>query len=263
MAPEILRGESSSFASDVYSMGVTFLHILLRGMQPASSIEATLKKVRDQLGKTPLFVQKQHHLERLMSLLSQCTAAQPERRLSAGEVSFETRSLLLNLGGDPRVRETVGLEDDPAYLSFLENAGEKRVYKEGHQSTNTSIESVESSQFATQTTPHSSTESRNHVSSASTYPLCELSQDEAIQLLVHLGCRPNVKYISNSGAEVNGEVLCEYDDLVGYLQELEQNWEKLRAVNLVIVVKKLQAIQKEGVSEQLLKDIRTKVCVNS
>ncbi|RYG66763.1 hypothetical protein EON64_09015 [archaeon] len=66
---------------------------------------------------------------------------------------------------------------------------------------------------------------------ASSLALSTLSQDEAIQLLIYLGCAPDLRQRIGSSTIVDGEGLCEYDD-VGILQELEQDKTKVRAAKL-------------------------------
>eukprot|EP01031_Cornospumella_fuschlensis_P024927 gene24927-30115_t len=90
-----------------------------------------------------------------------------------------------------------------------------------------------------------------------------LSRDEALQLLVHLGCAANLRQrLGSHGDDVDGVVLCEYDD-VEFLQELEQDRSKLRSARLKAVLKQLQQMQQEGVPQQVLVELREQIAQQS
>lgn len=240
MAPEVKQGSRSSYASDVFSMGVTFCQILL-GDVPRTVSDDVIDQITADLGMLPLFRQQPHGLQRLRRLLSDCTSDAWLRRPPAGVISYEASRLVMDLGGDLRVQKAIGINVNPTYQVFLDNASVPA--KQGQTYPNVWSEAT--------TNEHPST---THMA----VPLSSLTHDEAVQLLIYLGCASDLRQRLGSTVVVNGEGLCEYDD-VEFLQELEQDKSKLRSANLKTVLKKLQVIQVDGVSPQVLAMLRAQM----
>eukprot|EP01031_Cornospumella_fuschlensis_P038995 gene38995-47435_t len=118
-----------------------------------------------------------------------------------------------------------------------------------------------STDAATRQERFSSSFSASTSSSLSTYPLSALSHDEAVQLLIHLGCVSDLRQRTSSIGDVDGEALSEFDD-VTILQELEQDRSVVRTTKLKAVLKKLQALQRYGVAPQVLSTIRDQIADN-
>ncbi|RYG66227.1 hypothetical protein EON64_10220 [archaeon] len=88
-----------------------------------------------------------------------------------------------------------------------------------------------------------------------------MTSEEAVQLLITLGCVPDLKQrigLLGLTGVVDGEALSEFDDF-DTLQELEQDVSPVRRSKLKTVFKRLQICQLEGVSQVLLKDVRAKL----
>ncbi|RYY81163.1 hypothetical protein EON63_16005 [archaeon] len=79
-----------------------------------------------------------------------------------------------------------------------------------------------SSQPTSSTSPDTSSsgKAKSAADETASFALYTLSKDEAIQLLIYLGCAPDLRQRIGSSTIVDGEGLCEYDD-VEILQELE------------------------------------------
>lgn len=96
---------------------------------------------------------------------------------------------------------------------------------------------------------------------ASNVDLSFLTPDEAVQLLITLGCVKDLKQrIALLGLEgvIDGEALSEFDDF-DTLQELEQDASAIRRSKLKAVFGRLQICQYEGVPRPLLKEVRAKL----
>eukprot|EP01031_Cornospumella_fuschlensis_P035820 gene35820-43447_t len=110
-------------------------------------------------------------------------------------------------------------------------------------------------------TYNSEEESGSEEESDYSVPLSVLTPDEAVQLLVVLGCVPELKdrieALELTGV-VDGEFL-EAIDGFDTLQELEQDTSAVRRAKLKVVLKRLQILQMEGIPRPMLEDIRAMI----
>eukprot|EP01031_Cornospumella_fuschlensis_P024326 gene24326-29406_t len=239
MAPEVKQGARSSFASDVYSMGVTFMQILLRDVPRSVSDEVLDNVITGELSAFPLLRRQPYILQRLRRILADCTALAWQLRPPASAVSFDTSRLVVDLERDLGVHGIGGVNAIVV---------QQRAHTEAHSGQTSKEESGTVS-----SAPSSG------AATSSSVPLKCLSHDEALQLLMYLGCAADLRQrLGSQVGDVDGEVLCEYDD-IEFLQELEQDRSKLRSARLKAVLKKLHQMQQEGVPQEVLAGLRDRI----
>eukprot|EP01031_Cornospumella_fuschlensis_P023864 gene23864-28890_t len=113
-APEIVSGQGSSFASDIYSLGVAFYQIYMRDVNLKSRRECAvpdriIKCFGEDIEKdAELSVIDNSHRTGvcfvLRKLLLECTDGNPDNRPTSSRVVATLEGLIHDLGGDPRLQ---------------------------------------------------------------------------------------------------------------------------------------------------------------
>eukprot|EP01031_Cornospumella_fuschlensis_P027572 gene27572-33301_t len=114
-APEIVSGQRSSFASDIYSLGVTFYQIYMRDVNLRSRRKCVVSdKIRKCFEED---IEKDAELSALdtsqkaivcfflRKLLLECTDGNPNNRPVSSHIVAMLEGLIHDLGGDPRLQE--------------------------------------------------------------------------------------------------------------------------------------------------------------
>ncbi|MCI0434934.1 MAG: serine/threonine protein kinase [Gemmatimonadetes bacterium] len=86
MSPEQLRGETVTFASDIYSLGLVGYELLTLGPPYRAASRATLTQAHLNAAPIPLESIRPGTLKPLAELLLRCLSKRPERRPSAAEL---------------------------------------------------------------------------------------------------------------------------------------------------------------------------------
>eukprot|EP00981_Chlorochromonas_danica_P009279 scaffold2601_cov227-Ochromonas_danica.AAC.1 len=246
MAPEVIEGKGSSYASDVFAWAMTAMQMILRRVPDRrKSLSSLMREVMGSVREDQDSITLSSSAEvasGFEKLLTQCLEAEPTNRPSASTVSDLAQDMLTKTGGDPRHKLSPG---DKIYIESIVRSAEDKsrlaVLEVTSLSSPMKLEEAVSS-------PSSSKE----VGSVKR-ELLSLSHDEAIELLIVLGCSANLKELCKksfeSPEEVNGRYLNGVTK-VEHLREIGDN--KSREPILNNVLDDLQRIKKEGIPVDLM-----------
>eukprot|EP01039_Chlorochromonas_danica_P011591 gene11591-biopygen5795 len=102
LAPEVMNGKGSSYASDVFSWAMTAAHMILR-------------RVPDRRNDLPSLINQ--------VLLEECLETEPTKRPSASTVSASVQKMLDKAGGDPRHKYT---SDDKSHIEAIARSADEK-----------------------------------------------------------------------------------------------------------------------------------------
>ena len=113
-APEVLTRTHSSFASDIFSLGMSVVHIITR--RPPQMSDCTTQ-VNHAVGRlNDAFVKK----DEIACLLIECVHTSPDSRPSAKELVRRLNSVIQANGGDPRSHHAF-IQPPPVPSSVIQN----------------------------------------------------------------------------------------------------------------------------------------------
>ena len=226
LAPEIRLGRGSFYASDIYSFAMTAAQILTRKRLDVrdNNNNVITEAVANMKG-----VDK----TQLLDLLLQCINGEIEKRPSAEAVYDKCLAILEANGGDPR---KIGDDMHPsiaAMQSILSPTSEGKHILPSKQMLIT-----------------------NDSSSTMSVSLSSLNSEDAVKLLIWLGCCRDLAHRIESQTEViDGEYLVNIDS-VDTLQALESNDSATRKPKLNSILKKLKDLSNGKLSRGVLDIIR-------
>ncbi len=126
MSPEQLRGETVTFASDIYSLGLVGYQLLTLGPPYRANSRAALTQAHLNAAPIPLESIRPGTSPVLAALLLRCLSKKPERRPSASELARALERL------DDPARRASGfdvLDNMPVLREFLEEMMRRRVLR--------------------------------------------------------------------------------------------------------------------------------------
>eukprot|EP00981_Chlorochromonas_danica_P007587 scaffold1812_cov178-Ochromonas_danica.AAC.2 len=257
MAPEVIEGKGSSYASDVFAWAMTAMQMILRRVPDRSrrSLSSWMGEVMGSVREDQDSITLASSAEvasGFEKLLTQCLQSEPTNRPSASTVSDLAQDMLTKTGGDPRHKLSPG---DKSYIeSIVRTAEEKSSLVVSEVTSLSSPMKLEEAA--------SSPSSSKEIASVKR-KLSSLSHDEAIELLIVLGCSADLKELCKksfeSPEEVNGRYLNGVKK-VEHLREIGDN--NSREPKLNNVLRDLQRIQQEGVPLDLMQEIRVKLLLS-
>jgi WD40 repeat protein len=264
MAPEVMARKGSSFASDIYSLAMTFYQMIMRRVPSMDKSSEALITMAVNKTRVEFPSEKFPHLDRIQLLLTCCIELDPSSRPSSISVVKSVKEVLSNLGGDPRRKSN---SEDRNYLRNIESiavdVAESKIFGK-EDKMDEKITEVTSSLTTTISAISSRSELiEKHFSnsvSSSTIPLENLKANEAVELLIHLGLSVNLRNrYKDLNILMNGRYL-QYTSDIEVLQELEDEKKtSLRIPVLKGVLAELSKIQENGVPVNLWTEIKQRI----
>eukprot|EP00981_Chlorochromonas_danica_P004280 scaffold862_cov154-Ochromonas_danica.AAC.1 len=254
MAPEVNDGKGSSYASDVFAWAMTAMQMILRRVPDRSrrSLSSWMGEVMGAVGKDQDLMSLSSSAEvasGFEKLLTQCLQAEPTNRPSASTVSDLAQDMLTKTGGDPRHKLSPG---DKSYIESIVRSAEEK--------SSLAVSEVTSLSSPMKQEEEASSPSSSKEIASVKRVLSSLSHDEAIELLIVLGCSVDLKELCKKSFESPEEVNGQYLNGVMKAEHLREIGDyKSRAPILNNVLRNLQRIQQEGVPVDLMQGIRVKL----
>ena len=244
IAPEIITNQTCVYSSDVYSFAVTAVQVMIR-KTPDSNVSMD-EQVFDAVANLPALTDEQR--QDLSTTLFNCLHTDPLLRSTAIDLNRFLKKLLgytsVTNTSDPRT------ENHPIYgtIRGLENDYIKHMNTTTLPTTTTAVGG-------------SDTGSRSN-KHGMTIALTDLTSEQAIGLLIHLGCCPDLEEkIATHGITVDGRYLALLDQ-VEILQDLEYNHKLVRRPILIRILERLQEYKLYGIDKEVM-DVLCQTCTSS